>query len=283
MRNSLTAILGEPVKQRFGEGEARTGVERWDWLDHAFLLVMHEGQMLELLVVPVAIADPPLSGKVSKEQDAELEARIEGCVTERGNGDKIIEHIPMVDQGPKGYCVPATMERAMRFMGVPADMYELAVLGSSGYGGGTSVEALFQATRRDVRHAGRKFEEAKDEELNLETIAEQVDRGVPMLWGLCSTDAYNAVSDTTTAARPRELGANWDAWMAKMSPDGEGKAAEVPVEKDSNFHVVLIIGYNPLSQEIATTDSWGPEFAERWISVHDAQSVSNAPLRWIEP
>jgi hypothetical protein len=35
----------------------------------------------------------------------------------------------MVDQGPKGYCVPATFERAMRTMGIDADMYLLAMVG----------------------------------------------------------------------------------------------------------------------------------------------------------
>lgn len=34
----LTALLGSATKQRFGEGESRVEVQRWDWAGHAFLL-----------------------------------------------------------------------------------------------------------------------------------------------------------------------------------------------------------------------------------------------------
>ena len=61
-----------------------------------------------------------------------------GCtgqsVDNRANGDTVIRNIPMVDQGPKGYCVPATFERCMRYMEIPADMYLLAMAGSTGLG-----------------------------------------------------------------------------------------------------------------------------------------------------
>ncbi|MCF7854080.1 MAG: hypothetical protein K9N51_04720, partial [Candidatus Pacebacteria bacterium] len=42
----------------------------------------------------------------------------------------------------KGYCVPATWERYLRYMGIQADMYVLAVAAHTGYGGGTSPRAL---------------------------------------------------------------------------------------------------------------------------------------------
>ena len=37
----------------------------------------------------------------------------------------------MVNQGPKGYCVPATFERVLRTMGIESDMYLLAMLGGT--------------------------------------------------------------------------------------------------------------------------------------------------------
>ena len=69
------------------------------------------------------------------------------------NGDVILKDIPMVNQGPKGYCVPATWERAMRYMGVPADMYVLAMAGQSGAGGGTSVVAIANGAKAAVTGA----------------------------------------------------------------------------------------------------------------------------------
>ena len=47
------------------------------------------------------------------------------------NGDVLLETVPMVDQGQKGYCVVATAERVMRYYGVQVDEHELAELANS--------------------------------------------------------------------------------------------------------------------------------------------------------
>ena len=74
----------------------------------------------------------------------------EANVEKRANGDLVILNIPMVDQGPKGYCVPATFERCMRYMEIPADMYLLAMAGNTGMGGGTVISTLVNAVQQEV-------------------------------------------------------------------------------------------------------------------------------------
>jgi hypothetical protein len=50
-------------------------------------------------------------------------------------GDTLIEGIPMVDQGPKGYCFPASAERVLRYYGMRVDQHEIAQLaGNRGQG-----------------------------------------------------------------------------------------------------------------------------------------------------
>jgi hypothetical protein len=39
-------------------------------------------------------------------------------------------------------------------------------------------------------------------------------------------------------------------------------------------HVVLIIGYNAETNEIAFSDSWGERYKERWMTLGEAESVS---------
>jgi hypothetical protein len=38
--------------------------------------------------------------------------------------------------------------------------------------------------------------------------------------------------------------------------------------------VVLIIGYNAETNEIAFSDSWGERYKERWMTLGEAESVS---------
>jgi len=124
--DKLTKLFGKASKQRFGEGKDRRNVHRWDWNSHSFLLTALEGEYVGLQIVPPAFADD--KGSTERIGDSVMKERLLGNIVKEENGDVYIKNIPMVDQGPKGYCAPATFERAMRYAGVPADMYLLATL-----------------------------------------------------------------------------------------------------------------------------------------------------------
>ena len=53
----------------------------------------------------------------------------------------------MIDQGPKGYCVPATLARIGQHFGVDVSMHEIAMLADSSSGGGTSVRQALTALK----------------------------------------------------------------------------------------------------------------------------------------
>ena len=44
----------------------------------------------------------------------------------KDNGDVVIDGVPMVDQGQKGYCAVATVERLARYFGLEVDQHEMA-------------------------------------------------------------------------------------------------------------------------------------------------------------
>ena len=41
------------------------------------------------------------------------------------------------------------------------------------------------------------------------------------------------------------------------------------------FHVCMIIGYNEATQELAVSDSWGANYAMRWVHLDEAAAVGN--------
>jgi hypothetical protein len=45
----------------------------------------------------------------------------------------------------------------------------------------------------------------------------------------------------------------------------------------------MIIGYNRETGEIAISDSWGPEFAERWLTLEEAEAISQGSVTSILP
>ena len=264
---ALTALLGEPEKQNYGEGEGRRRVRRWDWVGHAFLLSEEDDQYVGLLVVPSEFADQ--RGKTARVSDAAVRERIRGQVERRPNGDVVVSGIPMVDQGPKGYCAPATCERAMRHVGVAADMYLLAVAGGTGLGGGVSIERLLETVGRDLRRKGRSFE-TFDGPMAFKKLARHLDEGVPILWRMDSVEAFNSLATERTKERRKVT--DWTEWKNALATDADGAAI---AKDDKHAHCTLIIGYNKETGEIAFSDSWGERFQERWVRLEEAQAVSS--------
>ncbi|MEM1442703.1 MAG: hypothetical protein AAGF67_10195, partial [Verrucomicrobiota bacterium] len=97
---SLTDRLGEPERQKFGEGEARVNAERWDWAGHSFLLSHVEGEYVSLSIQTNEAADD--RGRTARGPDSVIRERARGFVERRENGDVVVTNVPMVDQGPKG-------------------------------------------------------------------------------------------------------------------------------------------------------------------------------------
>ncbi len=274
---SLTAVLGDATTQRFGEGDTRRTISRWDWNGHSLLLSNEDGEYVSLSVVPSEVADG--GGRSARMRDSDIKERLIAGVIREDNGDVRISEIPMVDQGPKGYCVPATFERAMRTMGIEADMYLLAMVGQSKAGGGTSVERLMENVRSQVYRKGRRTKEDEIKELRIREVKRYIDEGIPVMWTMSSMDAYNDIADKNTKLRAEVE--DWDAYAVEIVEES-GKVASAP-KPDSNRHVCMIIGYNEKTNELAVSDSWGARFELRWVPVPVANWASQGKLFMILP
>lgn len=200
-------------------------------------------------------------------------------MSKEDNGDVYLGQIPMVNQGPKGYCVPATFERAMRAAGIEADMYLLAMVGKSGMGGGTSVELLLEEVRQQVRSKGRRTKDERVKELRVRDVKRYIDDGIPVMWTMRSLEDYNKVANENTAKRKGIR--DWTAWTAEIAT----KSAEV-VKRESpqeNYHLCMIVGYNEATNELAVSDSWGASYERRWVPAPVANWASGGGLFMILP
>ncbi len=267
--HSLNQEFGEPETQYFGEKTDRRKVKRWDWNNHSFILSELDGEYVSLSIIPTTTADA--EGKVARIRDSEMKKIKTKNVLKKTNGDVWIQNIPMVDQGPKGYCAPATMERAMRYMGVPADMYLLAVSATKPEEG-TNMSLLKANCERIVRSKARRFKPVKfDREIKMKEVKKHINKGVPILWCMRSLTDYNKITNLTTKKRTKVN--NWQEWAIKLQENADELAPGL--EKiDKNHHICMIIGYNEATNELAVSDSWGVKYALRWVHIDIASAVS---------
>ena len=232
---------------------------------HFLLLHARPGDLISLRVLP------SVQTSTTRISDDQLRQRWRSLVTRRENGDVVLDRIPMVDQGPKGYCVPATFERLLRYAGIPADLYELATLGGTEHGGGTNVTTMIEGLGRTVREANRRLESAQVKP-SPATLSRFIDEGRPVLWALSSTPDFNALATAYTKARP----APPDALRAYVEQHRR-LGRELKYESAS-AHLCLLIGYNRITGELAFSDSWGPDFVERWLPANAVQAVSSGDI-----
>jgi len=270
IRKNLTLTLKqEPKVQYYGEKEDKRKVLRWDAGEHAFLLTSIEDEMTSLLIVPTENADQ--QGKVNLLKDSDLKAKLIKNVVKEENGDVLITNIPMVDQGPKGYCAPASFERAMRYMNIPADMYLLATAATAA-GGGTNTSLLADSCKRIVRSKARKIRDISlDKDLKVRYVKKFIDKGVPVLWQMKSLADYNKIANARTVAR-RDV-SDLSHWATEIQAEADKVSGRLK-STDGNYHICMIIGYNEATNELAVSDSWGPRYALRWVSVDIAKAVT---------
>lgn len=226
-------------------------------------------------VLPAATADA--GGRATRIPDAQLRERMKQNVVRRENGDVIIGNIPMIDQGPKGFCVPATYARVLLYAGVPADLYLLALLGKTGIGGGTYISSMENSARALAATYGRSITSVSPS-LDLPKLESYFERGIPLTWALFVDEDIDR--DLTLRMKKRP-GADPVEWAKILEP--KKKAARNLRKNPRNGHVCLLIGGNRRTGELATSDSWGPEFAERWITVEEARALSQGDLGAIVP
>jgi hypothetical protein len=275
IRNLLSEQFGEPDRQQFGAGRGiKQLIERWDWKSHAFILASKDGEYTGMKIMHSLIADNKGLGK--KISDAALRKLAIDNIIKKANGDVLVGNIPMVDQGPKGYCVPATFERYLRYMQIPADMYILAMAGQTQVGGGTSLANIIDAVDGYVGSQNRSMKEISGE-IKLRTVKKYVDEGLPIIWTMFSSRKYNNFVNKRTTER---ISVNdLKVWKDRS----KNEARDIHLLKDfMSAHACMIIGYNNKTEEIAVSDSWGPSYAVRWVPVDQIEQVSQGSIYLID-
>ena len=281
IRNDQQEVTGELVKI-FGAGLPARNIKtswmseegtKWEWNGTTFFLFAPRNEYLTLRIEPSS-SDNYLEAE--RKAFATAKGVIANRVQHRPNGDVIIGEIPMVNQGGKGYCVPATIERLLRYYNIPADMNMLAMAGRSSASGGTSFDNILPTINELSRNAGGLLNQRQFTG-RISDIKQVIDEGKPIIWGLYSSVQFNNRMAERNAKRKTVT--DWDKWTKDLIT----ARATAPTLPQDGGHCCMIIGYHEKTREIALSDSWGPEYKERWMTEEEASAIkqgSMASIGW---
>ena len=266
--------MGERLESRAYRREAdpQQGLltDGWLWTSKTGMAVLErnpedkEGdfEFLRLRVAPYGATGAIANSMRSRNGTAVRKSDLPDNVREEKSGDVVITSVPMVDQGPKGYCVVASIQRLFEYYGIPCDQHQLAqAMGSDATAGTSSGEVIRALGKVDYRfktrfsalavpftdgrmyrvrvrsggelEPGSEFEEHDFEK----TVIRNIDDGIPLLWSL------------QLGLYPKELSID--------KPAGDG-----PMR--------MIIGYNEDEKKVIFSDSWGMGHERKKMKMEDA-------------
>jgi hypothetical protein len=215
------------------------------------------------------------------------------------SGDVVIANVPMVDQGPKGYCAVATAERVFKYYGIPVDQHEMAQIADTSDGGGTSPDKMLAALNKLEGRMGvsvrviedwefKKFmdkvddynkeaKKAKKPEVDasprggtiyINEIVEQMD-GEVLKVARTERDrsGFGKFQRTVAALIDQGIPIMWSVSL--------GLLPEKEIPQANGGHMRLIIGYNAKTSELLYSDSWGAEHALKRMPIANAYTMTN--------
>ncbi len=269
LTKNLTALFGDPRRTSFGsDAVTREDALRWDWNGVSFLLTCQENKYNLLRVIPTQLADN--HGRTERIPRDELGPKLIDAVEHRVNGDVVITQIPMADQGLKGYCVPATWERVLRYTGVPGDMYTLSRIGGAGFSGGEGGSEVAAQLDNTLHNYGRKAQFIQITKIDAFSLRRYIDAGIPIFWGV-NPGGYVTVQQRYALC---DRDKDWEAWKKLLTQSRTPSTSKATPLENKGGHQVLITGYNPDTKEIAWSDPWGRNTQERWMTQEEAQRCS---------
>jgi hypothetical protein len=212
-------------------------------------------------------------------------------------GDVKLKDVPMVDQGEKGYCVVASVERVLRYYGATVDQHELAQIAKSDAAGGTSMDAMLASLKRLTARLGVKVRSLCEwnirdflkmlEDYNRATKRGKLAREVELPRGMIDAELCFAQmkpeilkevrmkSSADFGRFKRDIQRCIDEGVPLLWAVRLGFVREKEIPQASGGHMRIIIGYNTATNEILYSDSWGMGHEEKRMSYDDAWLMTN--------
>lgn len=300
IKEALSFFTGvQPKEYRASRKEAVVKVNGWSWVwdQGAISLEINtsregkefEAEFIRMKVGPTedSIARGDVSSRASK-------ADIKQNVKKEGKR-VVIQRIPMVDQGQKGYCVVATAARIFAYYGMDyVDQHELASLANTSANGGTSPEVMAE----NLKKIGTRFQirvkvlDSMTDTRDFKNLLKAYNRAASKLkkpkieneydWNGFWNNANGEVLKLARAGSPSQV----NKWLNAIKPY---ISAGVPVlwsvqlglvpepmriSQTRGGHLRLIIGFDEEKKTIIFSDSWGAAHTEKEMPIEDAVTIT---------
>lgn len=260
--------INSALTKRFGKPKSEEGTKTWKYGVHQIALSKIKQAVLLRVKNPIAVAK-------AERSTSRVSARSLKKNVSRKGADVYLKNIPQIQQGPRGYCLPASTEKYTRYLGLQFDQSDFADMGDT-TSGGTVMESFAPKLAKLLSGKGFEVKPVRGNMGDLKTIKKYIDNGLPLIWGMDSLYLREWVSRTQNRkSRLKD--------KIKRNLEAENNFEE----KRRRGHALLIVGYNSSAKEICLSDTTelGAGVERIWIKTEDAALMDSTttPLLAIVP
>ena len=297
--SALDALTGVKGKARKGsQRESGVALRTWTWewdggimrLDASYTGKKKDFEA-EFIRLKLGADKKSVSGGGAADATSRRDLKV-NVKTDAESGDVWIEGVNMVDQGGKGYCVPASVARVFAYYGMDGvDQHALAQLCDSSGSSGTSPQVM-QTALEDI---SRKFHirviplDGKTATDAITTLIADYNKAAKKLrkQQASPSDWINVMTDVEVLCEARGNKRYLKKWLApiKKSVDAGipviwsvrlGIFPEQGIPQNAGGHMRLIIGYNEQEGTIFYSDSWGAGHEKKSMSAAYAAGMTTS-------
>ena len=291
--DELTGVRGKI--RRAGTRESAVKIKAWEWnWDNGTIRLESNASgkkdSFEAEFIRLSMGPDAKSLNKGGATDSIHKNELRGNITSEDDGTVWLKDIPMVDQGDKGYCMPATLARIFAFYGMnKVDQHALAAVCNSSAGGGTTSSGMEEAMEKVCKKFHTRFIILEDYASTLKSVigpynklAKRADKPTMSLYSDVFGTADAELLRRARAGKTSQV----NKWLKdiKKSIDGGSPVIwlvmlgiyqeEIGLPQTRGGHARLIIGYNLKNKTIIYTDSWGAMHARKTMPAADAMGMT---------
>ena len=225
-------------------------------------LTAEDDQLISLAIIPTDAAAK--STRLATVTGSQRRADAKGSVKTTPDGDVMLDAIPMVNQGSRGYCAIGTLAMIGKYYGLEVNIDQLA--SRAGYKEGDTDNASIIPIYEAAAKEGRMRMKQQDT-FNMRDAMREIDKGHPILvwrWFSRERDAFH-----------HKFAKDHEKNPSLTLPDPKKDKADRAMWPSSNTggHASLITGYNKERDEVLFTESWGEGNRHRRMRVEEMEAA----------
>lgn len=287
--DSICGVKGKKKNVAAKESGVKLKAWVWEWDNGAAMLEAHHTgrgkKDFEAEFVRLRMAKDLSGLERGSAADAGSRRELTGNVQRTDEGDVWIDNIPMVDQGEKGYCLPATVARIFSYYGMDGvDMHAMASMCDTVAGGGTTIQGMMEALEKigsrfhvrvmTIKDKGKKPGPEEIVEAYNKVAKRKGKAASRGFIGVADRDIDNALSIFDQEILEESFPVKKAAMKKWFRPVYKSIDAGIPVLWGIPGHMRLIIGYNENKGLIYYSDTWGAGHEKKKMTALNAYMIT---------